>query len=57
MLVDSHCHLDLIDPTLERVDALLAQARRLQRTGVDLKDETDDASAALTGPQAAWLDR
>jgi TatD DNase family protein len=26
MLVDSHCHLDLIDPTLERVDALLAQA-------------------------------
>jgi TatD DNase family protein len=26
MLVDSHCHLDLIDPSLERVDALLAQA-------------------------------
>ncbi len=26
MLVDSHCHLDLIDPTLERVDTLLAQA-------------------------------
>jgi TatD DNase family protein len=26
MLVDSHCHLDLIDPTLERVDALLATA-------------------------------
>lgn len=26
MLVDSHCHLDLIDPTLERIDALLAQA-------------------------------
>lgn len=26
MLVDSHCHLDLIDPTLERVDALLTQA-------------------------------
>ena len=26
MLVDSHCHLDLIDPTLERVDALLARA-------------------------------
>jgi TatD DNase family protein len=26
MLVDSHCHLDLIDPTLERVDSLLATA-------------------------------
>lgn len=29
MLVDSHCHLDLIDPTLERVDALLAQAAQV----------------------------
>ena len=26
MLVDSHCHLDLIDPSLARVDALLAEA-------------------------------
>ncbi|MGE4088187.1 MAG: hydrolase TatD, partial [Immundisolibacter sp.] len=26
MLVDSHCHLDLIDPSLERVDALLQEA-------------------------------
>lgn len=26
MLVDSHCHLDLIDPSLARVDALLADA-------------------------------
>lgn len=26
MLVDSHCHLDLIDPSLERVDALLEDA-------------------------------
>lgn len=29
MLVDSHCHLDLIDPSLERVAALLAQAAQV----------------------------
>ena len=29
MLVDSHCHLDLIDPSLEQVDALLAQAAQV----------------------------
>jgi ethanolamine ammonia-lyase small subunit len=40
-----------------RLHTLLAQARRLQRTGVDLKDETDDASAVLHGPQAVRLDK
>lgn len=40
-----------------KLHSLLAQARRLQLTGVDLKDETDDASAALPDPQAARLDQ